>query len=145
MFLYIYPQIYLCMYLCMYVCMYEENKWKLIFLRIFATVVWFYPKFKILICIEPIRVLLEIPGLNVINIFFEKILLPQPDQIQQWQSGQRVMQWQEDAQTYSVPVYKLSQIVQHSSPKASQQLSPLLLIHHQEEIIGIEGVKYQTW
>lgn len=69
----------------------------------------------------------------------ERILLPQPEQINQWQSGQRVMQWQEDEQQYSVPVYKLSQIVQHSSSsKASQQPSPLLLIQHQEEIVGIE-------
>ncbi|KJH72257.1 hybrid sensor histidine kinase/response regulator [Aliterella atlantica] len=69
----------------------------------------------------------------------ERILLPQPEQINQWQSGQRVMQWQEDEQQYSVPVYKLSHIVQHSSlAKASQQPSPLLLIQHQEEVIGIE-------
>lgn len=75
----------------------------------------------------------------------ERILLPQIDQIKQWQNGQRVIQEQEDAHQYAVPIYNLAQIVQHPlstelnlPANTSQHSSPLLLFDHQEETIAIE-------
>lgn len=74
----------------------------------------------------------------------ERILLPQIDQIKQWQNGQRVIQ-QEDAHQYAVPIYNLGQIVQQPvstelnlTNKTTQHSFPLLLLNHQEETIAIE-------
>jgi len=75
----------------------------------------------------------------------ERILLPQIDQIKQWQNGQRVIHEQENGNQYAVPIYNLAQIVQHPlftelnlTTNTSQHSSPLLLFDHQEETIAIE-------
>ncbi|HBE18859.1 MAG TPA: hybrid sensor histidine kinase/response regulator [Cyanobacteria bacterium UBA11149] len=80
----------------------------------------------------------------------EQIIIPQPNQIRSWEDG-KVLRWGKGNNEELIPIFQLSNALDYSSPRTKnisiksrhylgniKQDKPIILISHQDKIIGLE-------
>jgi chemotaxis family two-component system sensor histidine kinase/response regulator PixL len=80
----------------------------------------------------------------------EEILIPTANQIQRWEGG-KVLRWSQGNDTKLIPIYQLAKVLNYFSPitqssgvlhkhslAPTEQMMPVILIHCQDKLLGIE-------